>query len=631
MPRDTYLPTLRKRLAEIGADCVIVSMRNSFGNFEDGPSDIERISGFTGSNGQAVVSRDMALLSVDGRYVKQATEQTNSAEWSIKQFPDFDTRSSISTVASSGSKLAIAPYSISYNSYVSILRLAHDLGISVTLLDDDIMPPNPRSNNTVFLVDEENIGESILGRINKVRDGLGKGEAVLFAEKSTIGWVFGVRLTRATSSKSVLPNCVAFIPKSGRPILFCDLEVVNTSSVFDIRHLDEFKGTMKSVDNNCQIMCDYSTVPAYFVLALQGCRSLLKPSESELLEGKTEHRTAAYFDVRKGSSTVLTNQEADCVGLGSGSNGLCTIDSRNKYSEFFCVKNKTEIKNQKIAAELTSLAFIRTLVFAMNEKGISELDVANFFEETVSKCPGFVDLSFTSISAFGEDTSLVHYIPRASNNAPINGSGLFLFDAGAHFNNSTTDMTRTVFIGNFDEYSVEKSELRDMYTTILKSVIMFSRARFPVNTKACNIDSIARYEVWQGGYDYQFGTGHGVGSYGNVHEPPRISPMSQHTIRGDMVITVEPGIYRQNFGIRLENMLLTKHSQYHEKFLDFDTLNYIPFCMDLINPEMLTDIEIDWLNDYHQNTYDKFMDILANDGKATTDWFRWNARKIYRL
>ncbi|MDR0640516.1 MAG: M24 family metallopeptidase [Holosporales bacterium] len=581
MPQEriTYLPKLRERLIEKGVDCTIISMRNAFGNFEDGPSDIELISGFTGSNGQAVVSRDSAILSVDGRYVKQAKEQTNSNEWTIKQFPDFNTQSSIAAVTSKGSKLAIAPYSISYNSYVSITRLAHDLGISVSLLDEDIMPQNLKSNNTVFLVNEENIGESIRDRIDRVRDGISEGEAVLFAEKSTIGWVFGVRLTRATSKKSVLPNCVAIIPKDGRPVIFCDLAVVDTTDVFDIKRLDEFEDVIRSIDCSCRIVCDYSTIPAYFIQTLQN-------------------------------------------------HGLRTADSRNRYSEFFCIKNQTEITNQRKAAEITSLAFIRTLAFAMNERGITELDVAKFFERTISEVPGFVDLSFNCISAFGENTSIVHYIPKPLNNVPITGSGLFLFDAGAHFNNSTTDMTRTIFIGNFDEYPVSREELRKIYTTVLKSVIMFSRLRFPVNTKAYSIDSVARYEVWQAGYDYQFGTGHGVGSYGNVHEPPRISQASQHTIKEDMVFTVEPGIYQQNFGIRLENMLLTTSAGEAAGYMEFETLNHIPFCRDLIEPTMLTSSEIDWLNAYHSDTYHRSIDKLSNDSKAVIDWLTENTKEI---
>jgi Xaa-Pro aminopeptidase len=151
---------------------------------------------------------------------------------------------------------------------------------------------------------------------------------------------------------------------------------------------------------------------------------------------------------------------------------------------------------------------------------------------------------------------------------------------------------------------------------------MFSTAKFPARIKASAIDSIARYEVWKNGYDYQFGTGHGVGSFGNVHEPPRISQISPSIMKEGMVVTVEPGIYEQYLGIRLENMLLTRNSV-DNGFLEFETLNYIPFCWKLIDRSMLTDFEVSWLSSYHKSICDKFTGYFENDS-VTSRWLRKN-------
>ncbi|MDR1475914.1 MAG: M24 family metallopeptidase [Holosporales bacterium] len=567
------LANLRVKLSEIESDFILLSMQNAFGNFIDGPSDIEFISGFSGSNGKAVISKEKAVLLVDGRYVKQAKEQTDNSIWEIKQFPDFDANTIISEFSSSGKSLAVIAQSISYGSYVSILELIRRLGLSIKLIEPDFLRTRQNSRTTIFLHDSEQIGESQSERICKIQAELDSDERLLLADQSMIGWLFGVRLSSATESKSVLPCCVALISKSGKPVLFCDLDVANMLPDFDIKKLDEFEDAMASLSCKDVVICDYSTIPAYFVL---------------------------YLHTRD----------------------FNTRDSRNKYREFFCIKNDTEIRNQRIAAESTSLAFIKTLAFTENESGLTEIDICNFFESTAKKLPGFVDLSFNAISAFGKNTSIVHYNPKNCGNSEIRGRGLFLFDAGIHFNNSTTDMTRTVFIGEIGESDEFDQRLKGIYTVILKSVIMFSVAKFPKKVKACIIDSIARYEIWKSGNDYQFGTGHGVGSYGNVHEPPRISQTSTSVMKSGIVVTVEPGIYEQDFGIRLENMLLTKCSE-SDQFLEFETLNYIPFCWKLIDHSMLSEFEKIWLASYHKAIFDKFSSQFEDDA-VTLKWLEIN-------
>jgi Xaa-Pro aminopeptidase len=303
--------------------------------------------------------------------------------------------------------------------------------------------------------------------------------------------------------------------------------------------------------------------------------------------------------------------------------GFQVQQSKVDIGQFESVKNQVEISNLRTAAELTSIAFIKTLAYVETCPSTTEVGVIEVFEDELRKNGTFVDMSFNAISSFGVNTSVVHYNPKTLGNVDIDREGLFLFDAGAHFTDATTDMTRVVYRGD----SQPHQELIDIYTTVLKSVIMFSRAVFPDRTKAACLDSIARFLVWREGFDYNFGTGHGVGSFGNVHEHPSISRDSNERIMSDMVFTVEPGIYKPDFGIRLENMLRTVASPTHHGYVEFETLNFIPFCRRLIDANCLSSEEREWLNNYHALTYEMFSNAFAGDS-MTLGWLKENTKEI---
>lgn len=570
MDFETNLKELRKFLNGIDADAILVAMNNFFGNFKNDFSGIRYISGFSGSNGRAIVGKSRAVLSVDGRYVKQATEQTNRDSWIIKKYPECDTVAMIKEILNPGEVLAIAPFSITYKSYLNILKLSKSLHLELKILDNYPLKFFEQSESKIYLVGEDCMGETRISRIKRIQDTLNNGESLLLSDSAALGWIFGVRID-PTDDKCVLPNCVAFIEKNQKPILFSDLNLTNPTEDFEYHDIQEFENVIQQKEKNI-VNIDYSSTSLYFIKTLEDNGFTIKPSAVN-------------------------------------------------YGLFESRKNPTEIENLKTASEKASLSFIRTLAFAENVKDSSEIEIAEYFENDLKKYDNFVSLSFNSISAFDRNTSIVHYNPKVCGNASLNGAGLFLFDAGAHFSNSTTDMTRTIYRGDNPD-----NELKVIYSAVLRSVIIFSSMRFPNNSKACYLDSIARFFIWNKGYDYHFGTGHGIGSFGNVHEHPRISPNSQEEITKNMVLTVEPGIYREDFGIRMENMLLTKES-IKQGFVEFETLNYIPFCRKLIIKEMFSNFELEWLNRYHQTVYEKFSGILANDEK-TLNWLKENTREI---
>lgn len=558
------LQKLRDKLDGIGANAILISMNNFFGNFETESSDIAKISGFTGSNGRAIVSKDRAILSVDGRYTKQATEQTDNTVWEIKTYPEFDTNALVCETLKPGQTLAVGAFSITYKSYLSLNETSKKSDFNVKILDKFPLFEPMNASKNIYLVDNDREN-----RLSRIRNILLDEEVLLLTDSATIGWAFGIRCA-PDAEKCVLPNCVTLVTRDEKPILFSDINLEDSQDNFEFYKIAQFEDVIKKLQKS-EIILDYSRTNLYFPEVLQR-------------------------------------------------NGFSVKPSKTNYGMFETIKSKTEIDDMKIACEKASLAFIKTLAFAENVAQASEIEIADFFENELKKYDDFVSLSFNSISAFGENTSIVHYNPQTHGNSKVKNEGLFLFDAGAHFRRATTDMTRTIHRGEASD------ETKKLYTFVLKSVILFSSARFPDKSKAYSIDTLARFFVWQSGNDYQFGTGHGVGSFANVHEHPRISPNSNAEITGNMVITVEPGIYNEDFGIRLENMLLTKPAR-TPGFVEFETLNFIPFSHKLIDINMLSNVERDWLNEYHQKVFAKFANCLCEDS-VTLNWLKENTRKL---
>jgi Xaa-Pro aminopeptidase len=554
------------------ADAILVAIDNSFGNLRSEGSMISHVSGYTGSNGRAVISQRDAILSVDGRYIKQATEQTDHVTWKVGMYPEVDVIRMLSNIMKRGQKLVIGPFSASYKSYVSILQLAEKIGFTVTVLDKYPLAQEYTPDTTLFLMSEADMGETRASRIERIQATLANGEAVLLGGQSVVGWIFGIRRKITTKDKSVVPTCVALITKARKPVVFCDLELEKVTQDFDFVHIREFETVTKNTPK-ATVICDFSDTPSYFPIKLQEC-------------------------------------------------GFAIKQSSVNYGHFEAIKNPTEIANQKKAAEMTSTAFIKALAYIENCASTSEIEVINLLENELRKNELFVDLSFNAISSFGRNTSIVHYTPETFGDTSVNTDGLFLLDAGAHFRNSTTDMTRIVYRG-----PAPPDEIKRIYTTVLKSVIMFSSAQFPDKTKAHCLDSIARFLVWKDGFDYQFGTGHGVGSFGKVHEHPRVSTNSVEEITGNMVLTIEPGIYKENFGIRLENMLLTRHSSMHTGFVEFETINFIPYSRKLINNDMLDAHEVATINSYHVETYRRYYEYFADD-PVTLAWLKENTMAL---
>jgi Xaa-Pro aminopeptidase len=223
------------------------------------------------------------------------------------------------------------------------------------------------------------------------------------------------------------------------------------------------------------------------------------------------------------------------------------------------------------------------------------------------------DVSFDTISGAGEHAAIIHYRVTTDTDRTLGDGEMFLVDSGAQYVNGTTDITRTVAIGNVPE------DQRRFFTLVLKGVIAISDARFPKGTRGCDLDPLARIALWKAGADYAHGTGHGVGSYLSVHEgPQRISRLSTQELLPGMILSNEPGYYRPGaFGIRIENLIYVREAAEvaggDQPMLSFETLTWCPIDRRLVVTALLTDDELDWLNAYHAGVLEKLSPLIADE------------------
>ena len=247
---------------------------------------------------------------------------------------------------------------------------------------------------------------------------------------------------------------------------------------------------------------------------------------------------------------------------------------------------------------------------------MTELDVEEILINNAKKDENYLCQSFNTISAYNENGAIIHYDVHQNIPKTLKPEGLLLLDSGANYLEGTTDITRTISLGNVTQ------EMKDCYTLVLKSHIALSQVKFLKSSTGSNLDAIARYNLWQYGLDYKHGTSHGIGFCLNVHEgPQRIAFKANDTeLEVGMLLSNEPGVYlKDKFGIRLENSILVKDYMKTESgtFLQFETVSYIPFDRDMLNLNLLDKKEIEWLNNYHKITFELLSPYLSSEEKLS--------------
>jgi Xaa-Pro aminopeptidase len=522
------------------------------------------LTGFTGSAGLAIVLTHEAAVFVDGRYTLQATKQVDAKAWRVEPLIDPSPESWLTAHLVAGDRLGFDPW---LHTSVAAERLAAacakaraELVAVDTNPVDSVWAERPRPPlGPVAIHGTQFSGEGEREKLERIRgeiERLGV-DALVLSDSHAVAWTFNIR--GADVSHTPLPLSYALLPKDGRPTVFIDHRKLSNSAR---DHLE------RSAD----------------------------VAEPDALRGELTALAQRGAQVALDSATA-----ADALSRLIESAGGKAVRGSDPVAVLKACKNPVEIEGTRRAHCRDGVALARFLAWIDREAPaghLAEIDTVEALETFRRDTGALKDVSFPTIAGTGPNGAIVHYRVTRKTNRRIAPGDLLLIDSGAQYQDGTTDVTRTIAIGE------PSAEMRDRFTRVLRGHIAIARAVFPDGTTGAQLDSLARQFLWQAGIDFEHGTGHGVGSYLSVHEgPARISKLGITPLRRGMILSNEPGYYKTDaYGIRIENLELVVETEIAgaEKPMNaFETLTLAPIDRRLIDVNMLNRDELAWLNDYH--------------------------------
>jgi Xaa-Pro aminopeptidase len=522
------------------------------------------LTGFTGSAGLAIVLSHEAAVFVDGRYTLQAAKQVDHKAWSIEPLVDPSPESWLAGHLETGDRLGFDPWLHTSAAAERLAAACAKAGAELVAVDsnplDSVWTERPAPPlGPVAVHGAQFAGEAEAEKLRRIRLEIAKlgVDALVLSDSHAVAWTFNIR--GADVSHTPLPLSYALVPKDGRPTVFIDQRKLSNSAR---DHLEQ--------------SADVAEPDA------------LTPKLTELAQS--------------GASIALDSATAaDAISRLIDGAGGKAVRGSDPVSLLKAVKNATEIEGTRTAHRRDAVALARFLAWIDREAPLgvlTEIDTVEALETFRRDTGALKDVSFPTIAGTGPNGAIVHYRVTRKTNRRISSGDLLLIDSGAQYEDGTTDVTRTIAIGT------PTDEMRDRFTRVLRGHIAIARAVFPDGTTGAQIDSLARQFLWQAGIDFDHGTGHGVGSYLSVHEgPARISKLGTAPLRRGMILSNEPGYYKTDgFGIRIENLELVVSADIAgaEKPVNaFETLTLAPIDRRLIDLNMLSGDELDWLNDYH--------------------------------
>jgi Xaa-Pro aminopeptidase len=546
------------------------------------------LTGFQGSAGSAVVLPEEAAIFVDGRYTLQVRQQVSPTEWSYQSVPETSATQWLEEHAPEGARIGYDPWLHTSEWVKKAKEALAGRGAELVPVErnpiDEIWTDRPEASKAHLVVQpDEYAGKSAAEKRTEIGDWLVKhhADAAVLSALDSIAWAFNIRGQDVTHTPVAL--AYALVHADGTADLFVAGEKIGQ----DVR---------QHLGNGVRLHE----------------RSEFESALSQL-KGKTvvvdpERAVAAIFEaLEKAGAKVLPLRDPTILPKA--------------------LKNPAEIAGQKAAQTRDGAVISRFLRWIGEEapKGeVDELKASDHLEALRRANPELRDLSFDSISGAGPNGAIVHYKSSEKTNRKLETGTLYLIDSGGQYVDGTTDITRTVPIGDPTE------EMRDRFTRVLKGHIAIATAVFPKGTRGSQLDSFARRPLWEAGLDYAHGTGHGVGSFLAVHEgPQRISPVGSSQSGGDeplqagMIISNEPGYYKTGeYGIRIENLVLVCEREIEgaeKEMLGFETLTFAPIDRRLIDAQMLEPEERIWLNCYHAHVLAKIGPQLKG---ADLEWLQ---------
>jgi len=586
------LAALRAELKRRGLDGFIVPRADRHQNEYVPPSE-ERLvwlTGFTGSAGAAIVLADRAVIFVDGRYLLQVRDQVDTSLFTVEHLVENPPDKWIEANLSKGARLGYDPWLHTADGAEKLAKAAGAAGATLVPADPnpiDVVwadrPAPPLGPVTVH--DLKFAGEPAAEKLARVRAEIAKlkAEALVVSDPHNVAWAFNIR--GSDVSHTPLPLAFATVPREGRASLYID---------------------GRKLSNEVR---DY-------------LEALADVREPGAFEADLEALGAAKAAVRLDSATA-----ADALARLIGNAGGTITRAADPVTLMKAVKNETEIAGTRAAHTRDGAAVANFLAWfdreAPNGK-LTEIDAVAALE-TFRRATGLLkELSFPTISGAGPNGAIVHYRVTRATNRTISPGELFLVDSGAQYQDGTTDITRTICVGT------PTTEMRERFTRVLKGHIAIARAVFPDGTTGAQLDPFARQYLWGAGIDFDHGTGHGVGSYLSVHEgPARISKLGTAPLKRGMILSNEPGYYKTGaYGIRIENLVLVTKAEVAgaEKEVNaFETLTFAPIDRRLIDPALMTQDEIAWLDVYHTRVAEKLLPLVD---AGTRPWLEAATRPL---
>lgn len=578
------LTALRNAMKQQQIDAYIIP--SSDPHLSEYPADCwkarEWMSGFTGSAGTLVVTADKAGLWTDSRYFLQAGIQLEGTGIDLYKMGLPDTPGLEEFIIQELAPGARAGLNGQTYSAAEAIRLEDELrkkGIGLST-DIDLIEPLWKERPAIpdaplFEMPQELSGQSTADKLAALHDQLRAAGAnsLILASLDEVAWTFNIRGTDVAYNPVVISY--AFISEAEN-ILFIHPKKLNAETAARLKE----QGVK---------LADYSMIYTYL--------------------SRLPETTRVFVDKQRTNVALYRSLPAGCT----------IIEGISPAAHLKSIKNETEINGFRKAVVKDGIALVRfySWLESQMEAGekVTEISLAEKLTAFRAEQPQYIMDSFETIAGYAAHGAIVHYSATPETDATLRPDGLLLIDSGAQYLDGTTDITRTIALGEPTE------QMKKDFTRVLKGTISLAKSKFPAGTRGSQIDLLARKALWDAGINYLHGTGHGIGHCLNVHEGPQSIRMEENPVvlKPGMVISDEPAMYRTGeYGIRTENMILTREDSETEfgKFLGFETLTLCPIDTRLIIPSMLSVRERAWLNKYHQMVYDKLSPELDETEKA---------------
>ena len=574
--RNFKIAKIQQQLKDKEIDALIINRTDEFLN-EYIPPDAERLSwvtDFSGSAGRAIINQNTSSLFVDGRYTFQAKEQIDKDMISLLHWNHFDEE--LRKNFEKNKCVALDPMLHSIEEVNKIIELADKnktkLYFTKSNLIDEVWIDKPeRKYSVIFNHPINYAGTDASNKVDQFVKELKSNnlDSYFLSSLDSIAWLLNLRADDILHTP--LAFSYLFISVESKSVLYISVEKLNNdlknrlSNFLILKPIEDIKHVFKNLSKNLKIGLDYKNT-SYF-----------------------------FYDLAVNNNLQPSNLQNPCLIPKA-------------------TKNKTELDGSRNAHIRDGVSITKFLYWLKNHHNVeeeNEISVANKLLSFRKQNDLFHSISFDSISAIGKNAALPHYRADKNNPVSLNNNSIYLSDSGGQYYDGTTDITRTIILGE------PSSEQIDRFSRVLKGHINLSTHIFHRGTKGTDIDYLARKSLQDINCDYDHGTGHGIGSFLSVHEAPqRISKKNMFPsveLLPGMILSIEPGYYKEGaYGIRIENIVIV---QEEGNELKFENISWAPIDRDLIDSKLFNKKELDWVNSYHQKVYKKLSKFLEPEEK----------------